>query len=856
MQEQDNKRQDRTRKPRFPDRCPPVRKKRLILILLPLFLLILLLLYYKAGNHKEPVRPVVLDSKPVGMIWPDSDNGNRNTAQASFSIKNPSSKTQSVTFQITYDLLLSEKHFTFDIEHLYVKDEEGTFRELPDTVMEIPGNTTLSVRVTAVDHESAMELTTRGAPEVRIIFPNTESSGELPEDYTTDTRSTVFQDRDEKLAFLSRYLEMPSEMIDAAYHIVYQDNSKGRVPGPSDYDIRAAFTVEANDLSLWTKDMKKILPEQVDPGWWEDLKTSGFTWDIPSDAEYYKRPGSESYIVICPDLHLILKMVSSLSLPLSLEDSASREEFPEELPGYDQFKTLAADTLGYDHSAVPYIRTAMTEKVHAADGTELTLICYRAMFCNSPLYGIPVLVISGDGGTSCTVLCDGSYGDEWYLADIDGDSQDELLMHHLISITGGAGAYESDIYRISDGSPAKIFGSPEWDGDNYFDTYFTLHLSEGYTHTVQNGSTVFYTTFTRKGPEGNPYFDADGNLTDEGRENNETDWLSADPYFYLFTPVDADGDGVFEIMTAQYTYLYGRSDGLGAAYTLLKWDSSMERMYIMKAGFWPYEDHEEDDQEYTGRWEEYENTWYKKDQPDPGDLLDSRALIKAASDQIRAIDFHVRQFPINDSLYDAATDKIYREAFYKAVTNQKPVLCRAYRSLDYEEDTYQNILRSEYLSDQEFLRQELKQDSSYYYTDYDGDGLPELIVRNMGLYGLKYDPEQDQVYLFLSLYSSYGYFMGAGQIFWHNPCLASKDMYSYESEDRNGNRVFAGFKTVFHWDDDVGSSESYYISTTDYSDVEVSQKLWEELFSLLQEARSETPEPETYEEFFKDFYKE
>ena len=98
--------------------------------------------------------------------------------------------------------------------------------------------------------------------------------------------------------------------------------------------------------------------------------------------------------------------------------------------------------------------------------------------------------------------------------------------------------------------------------------------------------------------------------------------------------------------------------------------------------------------------------------------------------------------------------------------------------------------------------------------------------------------------------------MGAGQIFWHNPCLASKDMYSYESEDRNGNRVFVGFKTVFHWDDDVGRSESYYISTMDYSDVEVSQKLWEELFGLLQEARSETPEPETYEEFFKDFYKE
>ena len=118
------------------------KRKRIILILLPLFLLILLLLYYTAGNHKAPIRPVVLDSNPVGMIWPDSGNGNRNTAQAAFSIKNPSSKSQSVTFQITYELLLSEKHFTFDIEHLYVEDEEGTFRELPGTVMEIPGNTT------------------------------------------------------------------------------------------------------------------------------------------------------------------------------------------------------------------------------------------------------------------------------------------------------------------------------------------------------------------------------------------------------------------------------------------------------------------------------------------------------------------------------------------------------------------------------------------------------------------------------------------------------------------------------------------------------------------------------------------
>lgn len=64
-------------------------------------------------------------------------------------------------------------------------------------------------------------------------------------------------------------------------------------------------------------------------------------------------------------------------------------------------------------------------------------------------------------------------------------------MQHLISITGGAGAYETSIYRLTDHGISKIFCSPDY-------------------------------------------------------ENDETNWLSADPYFYLFMPVDADGDGIYE----------------------------------------------------------------------------------------------------------------------------------------------------------------------------------------------------------------------------------------------------------------------------------------------------------------------
>lgn len=675
-----------------------------------------------------------------------------------------------------------------------------------------------------------------------------------PANLTTDTKSTSFKNTGEKLDFLAKYLTIPSGVNDISYHIVYQDNTKGTVPGPSDWDIRAVFMVEKGDLSLWTEGMKKILPEQVDFEWWEDLKTPDFTWEIPEDAEYYKRPGSQSYIVVSPDSGLIFKMVSTTALPLLPEES----DLLEELSGYDQFKSLAADELGYDSSSVPYIRTMLADETYTVDGTKLTLICYRALFCNSPLYGIPVLVISGNGNTFCTVLSDGSYADDWSLADIDGDGNDELLIQHLIGITGGAGAYKTGIYRLSDDGISKIFGNPDDETDRYFDTLFTLHLSEGYTYSVGNASTGFWTSFLREDPDGNPYFDDDGNLTDEAREYNEAELLDADPYYYLFPPVDVDGDGSYEIMTAQYTYLYGHADGLGTAYTLLKWDSSLEEFYISDAGFWPYEEYDEDSEEYADyleRWEEYEKTWYKTEKPDPCASLDPDTLIQTVSERIRAIDFHVREYPVNEALYDSETDKLYREAFYKAVTNQKPILCRSYRSRDYEETMYREETRCSDLSDEEFIRQELKQSTRYYYMDYDGDGFPELIIRNTGLYGLKYNPEQDQVTIFLNTYSSYGYLMGAGQQYWHNPCIASKEMYSYYSEDRNGNQVYAGFMTVYHSTDD-GSYKSYHVSVDDFRDIEVEKALYEELFSLLETAREDTPASVSFEEFFDGFYEE
>lgn len=67
---------------------------------------------------------------------------------------------------------------------------------------------------------------------------------------TTNTDSQSLADKDQRLAFLARYLRSKSPIVDAEFVIRYHDNSKGPVPGPSDWDIRAVLQVE-RDASAW-----------------------------------------------------------------------------------------------------------------------------------------------------------------------------------------------------------------------------------------------------------------------------------------------------------------------------------------------------------------------------------------------------------------------------------------------------------------------------------------------------------------------------------------------------------------------------------------------------------------------------
>ncbi|HEY4184617.1 MAG TPA: hypothetical protein VGP07_06075 [Polyangia bacterium] len=74
---------------------------------------------------------------------------------------------------------------------------------------------------------------------------------------TTDTSSTQLLTSAARVAFLARYLKLRGPVTDAAFHIVWHDNSHG-VPGPSDWSVVAALQVPPTDRTAWLADARPV----------------------------------------------------------------------------------------------------------------------------------------------------------------------------------------------------------------------------------------------------------------------------------------------------------------------------------------------------------------------------------------------------------------------------------------------------------------------------------------------------------------------------------------------------------------------------------------------------------------------
>ena len=228
---------------------------------------------------------------------------------------------------------------------------------------------------------------------------------------------------------------------------------------------------------------------------------------------------------------------------------------------------------------------------------------------------------------------------------------------------------------------------------------------------------------------------------------------------------------------------------------------------------------------------------------DSADETREEALREEALRQVEAMDFTIRESPVDRERYDLETDRVYKEAFLKAVTNQIPIHRR-----DGEEPVFYRDLLSEAgtLPEDQFLW--VVRGSDYYYQDFDGDGLPELTVDTEGPCVLKYHPEEDRVELYTRKEEGW-HLLGKGQMyaeFAETDEEADISLYCYEA----GEEKFC-LKQIVYWHWRRGQ-EPYLVSLGEHTDIAVEEETARKLLGDYFAAAEQTPHPMTFSVLFGD----
>lgn len=105
-------------------------------------------------------------------------------------------------------------------------------------------------------------------------------------------------------------------MLDAEYHIWYQDNSTGWVPGPSDYSIRLALKVKADSIDSWIRHLEPST-RRVSIDQWNDLRLDNKKWELASKPELYHSSLKTEVKVVFRKENVIFGVYSTM--PIHLE---------------------------------------------------------------------------------------------------------------------------------------------------------------------------------------------------------------------------------------------------------------------------------------------------------------------------------------------------------------------------------------------------------------------------------------------------------------------------------------------------------------------------------------------------------
>ncbi len=113
---------------------------------------------------------------------------------------------------------------------------------------------------------------------------------------TTDTRSTTFKTSRERSAFLCAYALCPTEPRDAAFHVVFHDNSHGLLAGPSEGETSALVKIAPADAELWTRGCEPRVLD-VRPQWAVALLAERPEWAAKSPPDTWACGVNETRLI-------------------------------------------------------------------------------------------------------------------------------------------------------------------------------------------------------------------------------------------------------------------------------------------------------------------------------------------------------------------------------------------------------------------------------------------------------------------------------------------------------------------------------------------------------------------------------
>jgi len=143
--------------------------------------------------------------------------------------------------------------------------------------------------VTALTREST------NRPHVKTTFPlllciALAACGPTPQ---KRIRNEITGTREERIArattILTKYCQLPGQLLDAHMAEDVADNSGGMIPGPSDSSVVGVITVPASDLSKWQAILSPQLSGNSSPKFYGVLSPPAW-WPTATafkDCEYY-----------------------------------------------------------------------------------------------------------------------------------------------------------------------------------------------------------------------------------------------------------------------------------------------------------------------------------------------------------------------------------------------------------------------------------------------------------------------------------------------------------------------------------------------------------------------------------------